>query len=188
MGTKARTRTRKTTTAKKPPAPARTHAASTAELRQALPVRPLGPRSDTELACARAALANAEARLPIPVTAWHADPNGQANTILGNTVITHTGRTPHFTAYTPCPNGAHHQHTLTGPADLTEARTRAARCTSPHLPPRPAQTPKVLPLSNGLHRARIAAEETTELSTADIAAGLAERTAAADEPKEHPQP
>lgn len=170
MGTKARVRTGKTTTA---------------ELRQALPVRPLGPRSDAELACARAALANATARLPIPVAAWHSDPNGAAHTILGGTLITHTGRNPHFTAYTPCPNGAHHTHTLTGPADLTEARTRAARCTSTHLPPRPAQTPQVLPLGDGLHRETAAAAETTEMSAAEIAAGLNAPTAATDQPKEH---
>ncbi|MFI2620450.1 hypothetical protein [Streptomyces sp. NPDC018584] len=186
MAAKARTRTQKNP-AKKRPALAQAHA-STAELRAALPIRPLGPRSQTELACARAALANATARLPIPVTTWTALPNGLVHATLGDTVITHTGRAPHFTAYTPCPNGAHHTHTLTGPDDLTEARAYAARCTSPHLPPRPAQTPTVRPLGDGLHRARAATAETTELSTTDIAAGLAERTAATDRTKEHPQP
>lgn len=186
MAAKARTRTQKNP-AKKRPAPTRAHA-STADLRAALPIRPLGPRSQTELACARAALANA--RLPIPVTTWTALPNGQAHAVLGDTVLIHTAhRAPLFTAYTPCPYGAWHEHTVTSPGSLTEARADAARCRTPHVSdqqrasltrdPR-THTPTVLPLGE-----RIAATETTEMSAAEIAAGLAER---ADEPKEHPQP
>ncbi|MGV2914649.1 hypothetical protein [Streptomyces alfalfae] len=191
MAAKARTRTQKNP-AKKRPAPAQAHA-STADLRAALPIRSLGPRSQTELACARAALANATARLPIPVTTWTALPNGQAHAVLGDTVLIHTAhRAPLFTAYTPCPYGAWHEHTVTSPSSLTEARADAARCTTPHVSdqqrasltrdPR-THTTTVLPLSE-----RIAATETTEMSTAEIAAGLAERTAATDEAKEHPQP
>lgn len=189
MASKTRTRAR----TKKPTAPARD---TQVDLRHPLPTRRIvGPHTTLELTCARAALASAAARLPIPVTRWQPQPDGHAGAHLTDgTLLIHTaddGRAPAFTAYVPCPHGAHHEHPVTDHATLTAARARTTQCTTPHTTgktPAPAAAPsKVLPLSEGLHRARSATAETTELSLTDIADGL-EACAAQDQPKEHPKP
>ncbi|MEU1133543.1 hypothetical protein ABZ383_27425 [Streptomyces sp. NPDC005900] len=151
------------------------------DLRHPLPTRPInGPHSSLELTCARATLASAAARLPIPHLAWQPLPDGHAAAhLVDGTLLIHTatdGRAPHWTAHVPCPHGAHHQHPVTSPSTLHQARTATATCTGPHTtaedqdqaviegtrPTRPA----VRALGEGLHRARTAT----------------------DQPKEHPEP
>lgn len=107
------------------------------DLRHPLPTRPIvGPRTTAQLTEARAALASAQARLPIPVINWQTLPNGRAGAYLrDDTLIVHTAhRAPHFLALVPCPHGARHQHRVTDGTSLATARNTTAACTTPHGP------------------------------------------------------
>ncbi|MEU5660148.1 hypothetical protein ABZ802_31695, partial [Streptomyces sp. NPDC047737] len=86
----------------------------------------------------------------------------------------HTVGTQTFTAYTPCPQGAHHQADITNGHQLENAAAAAALCTDTH-----GQT-RILTLA----QATATAEDTQQLSRDDIDAGL---TATDEQPKEHPQ-
>lgn len=173
------------------PAPSRP--ATVIDLRKPLPTL-AGPYSATELAAARAALASAMARLPIPVHAWR----GPTTRHTDGTVIRHTdprppafttpAHPPVFVAHIPCARGAHHQYIVRSAHDLHQARQAARTCTQQHttndhhnaltrgVPEQPASRPvKVNHLADGLHRARAAAHNTQSLNLADIHAGLAAR-------------
>ncbi|WP_329047031.1 hypothetical protein [Streptomyces sp. NBC_01422] len=120
------------------------------------------------------------AGLPSPrITAWTPLPDG-THTIRfpSGAHITHTPGTRAFTAHTPCPQGAHHQATVTTGRELQHAETTAALCTDPH------GQPRILTLA----QAAVTAEDTQQLSRDDIDAGLTTRHTATDEqPKEHPE-
>lgn len=108
------------------------------DLRHPLPVRRriVGPPTPEILAEARAALASAWCRLPIPVLAWHAIPGTAYARLHDHTLIVHTGgHTNQFTAWVPCRHGAHHAHQINSPAALNTARAEAAGCTTPHTDP-----------------------------------------------------
>lgn len=206
MSTKSRQRRRPTTNpAPLTPAPVPEPHLTLVDLRHPLPTRPIiGPHTEADLTIARACLASAAIRLPIPVINWQALPNGRAGAYMhDDTLIVHTAhRAPHFLALIPCPHGLRHQHPVTDLATLAAARNATAACLGPHsnddqdqavvegVHPTPApKHRKVLPLGEGLHRARAAAETTTELNANEIAEGLAARAqqAAEDQPREHPQ-
>jgi hypothetical protein len=209
-GTRTRKTTAKRTAAKRTTTPAKKAAAAkpvvpvrdtVVDMRKPLPVRrprATGPYSAQELTEARACLASAMARLPIPVLAWHTLPNERASARLADgTLIVHTAhRDPVFTAHVTCPHGAVHAHQVTDPGSLHAARTATKACTERHgsddqtdaltrgVGPVP-KPPAVHPLGEGLHRARAARADTEGLSLTDIAAGLHAR-ANADHPQEHP--
>ncbi|MEU9703064.1 hypothetical protein [Streptomyces sp. NPDC047981] len=152
--TRARRRTKPTT-----PAPKTAPRLTLVDLRHPLPVRRIvGPPNAAQLAEARAALASAMARLPIPVLAWHATGTTAYARLADQTLLVHEGgHHTQFTAWTPCPNGAHHAATVTDTATLHAARLAASDCTTAH------STPAVRTLADA----------------------LAGRTAD-DEPQEHP--
>lgn len=158
-----------------------------ADLRHALPVRPIiGPHSALDLTIARAILASATARLPIPIINWQALPDGRAGAYMrDDTLIVHTApRAPHFLALIPCPHpaGGRHPHTITDLRTLAEARNLTAACDGPPTVP----TPNVHPL----HHKPAITDDTQEFPLPDIAATLPIHTITADDhqPKEHPQP
>ncbi|MET9436957.1 hypothetical protein [Streptomyces sp. NPDC006551] len=159
--TRARRRTPKSATT---PAPRLT----LVDLRRPLPVRRIvGPPNTAQLAEARAALASAMARLPIPVLAWHATGNRAYARLTDGTLLTHDGdHTPLFTAWTPCPNGAHHATTVTNPSTLHTARMAALDCTDTHGTPipDPPATPIVRTLADTqpLNVTRLRNEQTKE--------------------------
>ncbi|MGA4867514.1 hypothetical protein ACPB9J_33310 [Streptomyces lavendulocolor] len=192
MSTKTRTRRNR-----KPKTSRPQNHPTVVDLRHPLPTRPItGPRSTLETAEARAALAAAWCRLPIPVLAWHATTPSAVNAHLSDgTLLVHTGREiadagDRFTAWTPCPGGAHHAATVTDHASLTAARRHAAHCTSPHTSDdattaltRGVQTPPTrdpAPVRNLADAFRHDAERTQELD-------LTALRAAADneQPKDH---
>lgn len=166
---RTKTRTRKTPAPKPSP-------------RAALPVRETAhaPEFITE----GQIRAHYEARLAdlphTPITAWTPLPDNTVQIRFPTGArITHTPGTPDFTTHTPCPQGAHHQTTITTGRELHQAEHAAALCTDPH-----GQT-RILTL----HQAAATAEDTQQLSRDDIDAGLTTRHTATDEqPKEHPQP
>ncbi|MEU6054277.1 hypothetical protein ABZ829_28130 [Streptomyces xanthochromogenes] len=179
--------------------PARGHL-TLVDLRHPLPVRRprfTGPPTPAELTEARAVLASAAARLPIPHLAWHAPGGRRARAVLTDgTVLTHAAhRAPVFIAHLPlCPCGAIHETTITSATQLEAARAAAATCTRQHtddaahyalitgIPVAPApKAPAVHPLGEGLHRAKAAAADTQSLALADITATL-------EQAKEHPEP
>ncbi|MFF8610837.1 hypothetical protein ACF06X_33565 [Streptomyces sp. NPDC015346] len=149
MSTKTRTR-RRTPKPATTPAPRPT----LVDLRHPLPIRRIvGPPNAAQLAEARAALASATARLPIPVLAWHATGPTAYARLADDTLLVHTGgHTTTFTAWTPCPNGAHHQATVTDTATLHLARLAASDCSHTHGTPVPAPptTPAVRTLADVL--------------------------------------
>ena len=121
------TSTRKTaakkTTARKPAA--RKTRATVIDLRHPLPVRRrnfVGPHTSAQITEARATLASAMARLPVPSILWLTQPDGRAYAKLPNgTLLIHTHPTnPEFDAYIPCRHGALHQHLVTTARDLAE--------------------------------------------------------------------
>lgn len=209
-----RTKTRNTT-AKKTRARAANNRATVVDLRHRLPVRRrnfVGPYTPAQIAEARAVLASAMARLPIPSLLWLTQADGRAYAKLPNgTLLIHTHPTqPEFDAYIPCRHGALHQHLVTNARDLAEARAVTHACEHPHTTPtagedgrldwdkainhgvttRPAQTGVIVQLRAGARRAAHTLHDDTEpLTLTDITAGLRDRAAgAADQPKEHPQP
>lgn len=221
----ARTTTRKTTAKKTTPrkAPAARKTAAKAhgtvvDLRHPLPVRRrnfTGPYTPAQITEARAVLASAMARLPIPSLLWLTQPDGRAYAKLPNgTLLIHTHPTnPEFDAHIPCRHGALHQHLVTTARDLAEARAVTHACERPHATPTadegtcldwdkainygvaPTRTPKtgvIVQLRAGARRAAHTLHDDTEpLNLTDITAGLRDRAAATadtDQPKEHPQP
>ena len=160
----------------------------------------VGPMDAHEQAGARAALASAMARLPIPVAAW----NGPTARLTDGTRITHTdtrlpahnlanGQPPTFTAHIPCPHGGIHQHTVHTTLDLAEARAVTRICNTPHGGINADQairdgvthtpdTQPVLILQDAIPRVA----DTQPLSTQTIADGLTARAADNDTPREHP--
>ncbi|MFD9249561.1 hypothetical protein [Streptomyces bottropensis] len=218
--TRTRQATTKKTPAKRPPrkALAKPAALTLVDLRKPLHVRRrnfVGPYTPAQITEARAALASAMARLPIPSLLWLTQADGRAYAKLPNgTLLIHTHPTaPEFDAHIPCRHGAHHQHLVTSARDLAEARTATHACEDPHATPtadegacldwdnainhgvtltRPAKTGVVLKFREGTRRAAHTLHDDTEpLTLTDITAGLAERanaTADAEQPKEHPQP
>ncbi|MFG2676973.1 hypothetical protein [Streptomyces sp. NPDC048445] len=164
---------RKTTTRR----PTRTTTTPTLTAREALPVRPHpGPEFITKHQMA-AAYAARLAGLPlIPITAWTPQPDGTVRaTFPSGATLTHT--TTGFDAYTPCTQGAtHHNHITTG-QDLRDAAAAAAHCTNLHGRPRTLT----------LHQAATTTADTQALDGNTITAGLAQRAADTEQPKEHPQ-
>jgi hypothetical protein len=166
------------------------------DLRHALPVRRrfVGPLGATEQAAARAALAAAAARLPIPVRTW----NGSTAQLADGTLLIHNpGPDRLFTAHIACPHGAIHGTPIRTLHDLHAARTNTHACQHPHggvnadqaittgvntSPPK-ALTP-VLVVHEGLRRTA----DTQPLSQTEIADGLTNRTADNEQAKEHPAP
>ncbi|AKZ60770.1 hypothetical protein SAM23877_p061 (plasmid) [Streptomyces ambofaciens ATCC 23877] len=186
-------RARKTTT-KARPKNTPVNATTIVDLREPLPVRRrvfVGPMGAQEQAAARAALASATARLPIPVRTWH----GPTARLNDGTVITHTpahattDHTPTFHAAIRCPHGAAHVYTIHTAQELHRARQITALCDqrTDTAPTPAAPNPAVRALGDALTRARSAAADTQPLSHAEIAAVLTAR-ADQDQPKEHPQP
>ena len=136
-------RTRRTTTKKTASAPAPKPAdkqsgprLTVIDMRKPLPVRRTtpGPYTPAQLAEARAALAAAYARLPIPVINWQTLPdNRTAAYMADDTLIVHTAhRAPLFTALILCPQGRRHEHPITDQATLHTARNLTRGCTSTH--------------------------------------------------------
>ncbi|QGZ53289.1 hypothetical protein GPZ77_34225 (plasmid) [Streptomyces sp. QHH-9511] len=118
------------------------------------------------------------ARLPIPVLAWHATGPTAYARLADTTILVHAGgHRSEFTAWTPCPNGAHHAATVTSAATLHTARLAATDCTSTHGTP---TTPAVRTLADALTHSDTSTAETQALNVTDLRAEH-------DEPKEHPQ-
>ncbi|WP_331746709.1 hypothetical protein [Streptomyces sp. NBC_00842] len=174
---------RKTSTKQRPARPAPKKPQLPA-VRAVLPVRPhtdtpptLYPEFITE-AQITAAYAARLADLPlIPITAWQPNPDGtvRAHFPTGAS-LTHTP--DGFDALTPCPNGAHHHHRITTGTELRHAAAAAAHCTQLH------GWPRTLTLA----QAATTTADTQQLNRDDIDTGLANRTAADEKPKEHPEP
>ncbi|MFD9721055.1 hypothetical protein [Streptomyces sp. NPDC059076] len=128
--TKPRRRTRRAKATTTP-----TTSRPTVDLRHRLPTRPIvGPPTELQLTEARAVLAAATARLPIPSLAWLAAPNGTAYAQLRDATLLHHTPTAHapFTAHIPCPNGARHTHHIHDLTTLNQARAEVAACTTQH--------------------------------------------------------
>jgi len=162
-----------------------------------------GRHTAIQLVEARACLASATARLPIPHILWLAQPNGQAAARLTDgTFLLHTAeRAPDFLALIRCPLGTLHAHTIHTAADLAEARAITHACMRQHETDdhhkaithgvRPTAKPKpsaVLALREGVRRAEATKADTQPLSKDDITEGLAARAADLENAKEHPQP
>ncbi|MEW1565778.1 hypothetical protein AB0454_22665 [Streptomyces sp. NPDC093509] len=162
-----------------------------------------GRHTGIQLVEARACLASATARLPIPHILWLAQPNGQAAARLTDgTFLLHTAeRAPDFLALIRCPLGTLHAHTIHTAADLAEARAVTHACMRQHETDdhhkaithgvRPTAKPKpsaVLALREGVRRAEATKADTQPLSRKDIADGLAARADGTDTAKEHPEP
>ncbi|MFD5848335.1 hypothetical protein [Streptomyces chartreusis] len=181
------------------------------DLRKPLPVRRrlfVGPMGPNEQAAIRAALDSARLLLPITVRTW----NGSQALLADGTLLIHNpGPDRFFTAHVACPHGAIHGWPINSHTDLREARGVTRTCVHPHADPTadpddiqiehhwdkaitrgvlPASRPKppaVQFLREGVRRAEAAKADTQSLDLNDIAEGLAAR-AAAEQPKEHPQP
>lgn len=186
--------------------------ATVVDLRHPLPTRRrnfTGPHTPAQLTEARAALASAMARLPIPSILWLTQPDGRAAARLTDgTFLIHTHhRAPEFTAYLHCPTGGLHTELVTNAADLTAARAVTGCCNRRHDDTDPAagtydwhkaitvgvQTivpTRLSPLTAGLQAAKKTTADTQPLSTDEIAAHIAEQLAADgnETTKEHPQP
>lgn len=190
------TRTRKRTPKKPRPTAGKGPQLTLVDLRRPLPARrtrAVGPATPAQLAEGHAALAAAWCRLLIPTLAWHALPHAGAATHIGDTLLVHHGgHTYRFTAWTPCPMGAHHAHTVTSAATLHTARLAAADCTHPHgaapdtaealtrgvQPPPTPEPPAVTNLADAF---RHDPERTQELDLREVRAA-----ADTEQPKEHP--
>jgi hypothetical protein len=181
---------------------------TTVDVRDRLPIRRrhfVGEYTRTQIVEARAALASATARLPIPHILWLAQIDGRAAARLADgTHLVHTHeRAPEFTAILRCPTGGLHTEPVTCERDLRAARTITATCTRRHDETDPEADgydwhkavtlgvqklipARLSPLNAGLQAAKKATADTQPLSKQDIADGLAAR-AAADAAKEHPQ-
>jgi hypothetical protein len=209
-----RTPAKKTTAAKKPALAKTTAAPSTGatvvDFRKPLPVRRrlfVGPHTHAQIVEARAVLASATARLPIPSLLWLAQADGRAGARLGDgTHLVHTHeREPEFTAVLRCPTGGLHTELVTNDEDLRAARAITRTCTRRHDDTDPAAgaydwhkaitlgvqklvPARLSPLNVGLQAAKKAAAKTQPLPEREIAAGLADRAADTETPKEHPQP
>jgi hypothetical protein len=174
--------------------------------RRPLPKRPrtfYGRHTAIQLAEARACLASATARLPIPHILWLTQANGQAAARLTDgTFIIHTAeRAPDFLALIRCPLGTLHSHTIHTAADLAEARAVTHACMRQHETDdhhraitygvHPVAQPKpsaVLALREGVRRAEATKVDTQAMSLEEIADGAAARAADTETAKEHPQP
>lgn len=209
MSTKSRQRRRPTADTNTPTAPATPDRPTTVDPHQPSPApRPkhsltrktrLHRKSWMTDAQGYATLAALLADIPTPhLHAW---------TDIGddNAVRTHRGGTLayHHNTHTltwaaPCPQGTHHTYPLAAPGDLKAAATHLAWCTDRHTPTNPVRSLAQAfghdtdrTLADTLTKSSNGTADTTELPAAQIAAGLAARTAApADDhqPKEHPQP
>ncbi|KPI31394.1 hypothetical protein OV320_2610 [Actinobacteria bacterium OV320] len=199
-----RTRPRAAKAAPKPTPKKTTPTPAAVDLRHLLkPRRRLftGPMGPNEQAAIRAALDTARAALPIPVRTW----NGSTANLTDGTLLTHNpGPDRLFTAHIACRHGAIHGYPITTHTDLREARALTHACERPHTNPtddgmnwdkaitggvHPAPAPKpgvVVQLREGIRRAAATKAETQPLTLADIAEGLAARTADAETAKEHP--
>lgn len=170
--------------------------------------RSLGRYTPAQLAEARAALASATARLPIPHILWLAQLDGRASARLADgTHLIHTHeRDPEFTAYLRCPTGGLHTEPVTSERDLKAARAVTNTCTRRHDDPdqgdqddSPCDWHKAIThgvhqavpshlsaLTTDLHMVKKTPADTQPLSLDDIDAGLADRTTDTEQPKEHP--
>ncbi|GGU62093.1 hypothetical protein [Streptomyces lavendofoliae] len=190
------TRTRKRTPKKPRPTAWKGPQLTLVDLRRPLPARrtrAVGSATPAQLAEGHAALAAAWCRLLIPALAWHALPGTGAAARIGDTLLVHHGgHTYSFTAWTPCPMGAHHAQPVTSPATLHTARLAAADCTTPHTGPdaaealtrgvQPPPAPEPPAVTNLAQAFRHDAERTQELNVADLRAAAADT----EQPKEHP--
>lgn len=178
--------------------------------RDPLPVRQrhfTGPHTKAQIIEARAALASATARLPIPHLLWLTQIDGRAAARLADgTHLIHTHeRAPEFTAILRCPTGGLHTELVTNDRDLKAARAITATCIRRHDQTDPSAGTydwhkaatlgihKVIPvrlsvLNVGLQAAKKATADTQPMPEQAIADGLAERAADTETPKEHPQP
>lgn len=192
---------------KEKPAPA----ATVVDLRDPFPVRRrhfVGEHTRAQIIEARAALASATARLPIPSILWLAQIDGRAAARLADgTHLIHTHeRAPEFTAILRCPTGGLHTELVTNERDLRAARTITATCARRHDDTDPGAggydwhkaatlgvqkliPARLSPLNVGLQAAKKATADTQPLSLDEIGAHIAQQLAAdTDETKEHPQP
>lgn len=185
--------------------------ATVVDLRKPLSVRRphfVGPHTPAQLTEARATLASAAARLPVPHLLWLARIDGYAEAHLADgTRLVHVHeRQPEFDAYIPCPTGALHQHRITTAAELEAARTATAACTRNHTDTGDGDgsgydwhlaatrgvkrlvPARLSPLNAGLQTAKAAAADTQPMSLQEIGAHIAQQLAAdTDTIKEHPE-
>ncbi|MEV5915786.1 hypothetical protein AB0M00_43755 [Streptomyces chartreusis] len=179
------------------------------DLRKPLKVRRrhfVGEHTHAQIIEARAVLASAMARLPIPSILWLAQIDGRAAAVLADgTRLIHTHeRAPEFTAILRCPTGGLHAELITTDTDLKAARAVTAACNRRHDDTDPnaggydwhkaatlgIQTvvpSRVSPLNAGLQTAKKANADTQSMSLDEIGAHIADQLAA-EQPKEHPQP
>lgn len=163
--------------AKKPPLP---------PVRAVLPVRPHTDTPPTQYAefiseaQIKAAYAARLADLPlIPITAWTPLPDGSVRALFpSGASLTRVPDQAGFDALTPCPQGATHHHHITNGTELRHAAAATAHCTQLH------GRPRTLTLAQSV----ATAADTQQLARDDIEAGLANRTADTETPKEHPKP
>jgi len=173
--------------------------ATVVDLRKPLKVRRrhfVGAYTRPQIVEARAALAAAMARLPIPSILWLTQPDGHAAARLADgTHLIHTHeRAPEFTALLRCPTGGLHAEHVTNHADLTAARAVTATCNRRHDDTDPGagtydwhkaitvgvQTivpTRLSPLNAGLQTAKKATEDTQSMSLDEIGAHIAEQLA-----------
>lgn len=182
---------------------------TTVDLRKPLKVRRrrfVGEHTSAQIVEARAVLASAMARLPIPSLLWLAQTDGRAAaTLADGTRLVHTHeRAPEFTALVRCPTGGLHAELVTSDQDLRAARAVTATCNRRHDGTDPAaggydwhkaatlgvQTvvpSRLSPLNAGLQTAKKANADTQSMSLDEIGAHIADQLAD-EQPKEHLQP
>ncbi|MFG2276735.1 hypothetical protein ACGFNY_44130 [Streptomyces chartreusis] len=178
------------------------------DLRKPLQIRRryfVGEHTSAQIVEARAVLASAMARLPIPSLLWLAQIDGRAAAVLADgTRLVHTHeRAPEFTAILRCPTGGLHAELVTSDQDLRAARAVTATCNRRHDDTDPAAgtydwhkaatlgvqkliPARLSPLNAGLQTAKKATEDTQSMSLDEIGAHIADQLAA-DQPKEHPR-
>jgi hypothetical protein len=150
------------------------------------------------------------------ITAWTDHGDGTATRPLKDGTLHYTQKTRTLTWQATCLMGAVHTYRLDSPSTAAAARVQAATCqqlhadltTIPKLTPNELedlgllQTPtwarpdllgdaitETIPVPDEpVTRATASAADTQPISRADIAAGLAARTADTENAKEHPQP
>lgn len=135
-----------------------------------LPGRP--PITDAEANAASATLYAGSLRIHAPYTTWTGQPDNTANTVLDDDTHLLYTRTPHgssIEAAALCAHGIWHTALITDGHELPPLAQAAGECTL-HTPT--PLTERALTLGTGLHRANAAAEDTQQLSRADIDATL----------------
>lgn len=188
-----------------------TDKATAVDHRDPLPVRRRrfsGTHTPAQIVEARACLASAMARLPIPHLLWLAQIDGHAAAVLADgTRLVHTHeRLPEFTAILRCPTGGLHAELVTNDRDLRAARATTGTCTRRHDDTDPGAggydwhkaatlgvqklvPARLSPLNAGLQAVKKTTADTQPMAVDAIAAHIAEQLAADnDQGKEHPQP